>query len=142
MKTKATKLSEINREWWHIDAQNQVLGRLATTIATKLIGKDKVYFTRNLDCGDHVVITNVDKLVVTGKKNKQKMYYRHSGFPGGFREITFKQQMEKDPRKVLEHAVKGMLPKNKLRALMLKRLRLFVGAEHNYTDKKIKTINI
>jgi len=136
MKTKATKASEIKRVWHLIDGQDQILGRMATKTARLLMGKDKPYFVNYLDCGDYVVVTNAAKIKVTGKKAKQKVYYRHSGYPGGFREISFAKQMEKDPRKIIRHAVAGMLPKNKLRDKRLARLKIFVNAEHSYKDKK------
>lgn len=135
MKTKVTKKSEIKRAWYLVDAKNEVLGRLANKIASLLMGKNKPYFTGNLDCGDYVVIVNAEKIEVTGKKSEQKKYYRHSGYPGGFRTTTFSEQMKKDPRKVITHAVSGMLPKNKLRDERLKRLKLFIGDKHPYVDK-------
>ncbi len=135
MKTKVTKKSEIKRRWHLIDANNKILGRLASEIAGILMGKNKPYFVSNLDCGDYVVVTNVEKIAVTGKKSEQKKYYRHSGYPGGFRITTFDEQMKKDPRKVVVHAVMGMLPKNKLRDQMVKRLKIFVGDKHPYESK-------
>jgi large subunit ribosomal protein L13 len=135
VKTKATKASEIKRSWHAVDAKGQVLGRLASKIAGLLIGKNKPYYTPHLDCGDFVVVTNAAKVRITGRKPAQKKYYRHSGYPGGFREITFEKQMEKDPRKVIRHAVSGMLPKNKLRDPRLARLKVFVDQKHPYQDK-------
>ena len=135
MKTKATKKSEIKKSWHLIDAQDKILGRLSTEIAQLLMGKNKPYYTPHLDCGDYVVITNVAKIKVTGKKNEQKKYYRHSGYPGGFKEITFVQQQALDPRKIIRHAVSGMLPKNKLRSPRLARLKIFVDEKHPYEDK-------
>lgn len=138
--TTSTKEKDITRDWWIADANGEVLGRLAAKVAQLLIGKHKTYFCSHLDCGDYVIVTNVDKIEVTGKKSSQKKYYRHSGFPGGFKEITFEKQIQKDPRKVFEHAVTGMLPKNKQRANYLKRLKLVVGSEHKYQDKKLQEI--
>lgn len=135
MRTKATKASEIKRSWHLIDAKDQILGRLATKIAHLLMGKDKPYFVSYLDCGDYIVVTNAAKIRVTGKKAKQKIYYRHSGYPGGFREINFAKQMEKDPSQIIRHAVSGMLPKNKLRDKRLARLKIFVNDKHPYKDK-------
>ena len=126
MKTYATKAKDIQRNWHLIDARDQVLGRLSTQVAKLLIGKDKAYFTNNLDCGDWVVVINAQDIEVTGKKKKQKIYYRHSGYPGGLKALTFEQMMVKDPRRVINHAVAGMLPKNKLRQQRLKRLRVFI----------------
>lgn len=134
-KTKATKVSEIKRDWHLVDAKDQILGRLATQIAPLLMGKNKPSFVHYLDCGDYVVVTNASQVKVTGRKAAQKMYYRHSGYPGGFREISFEKQMEKDPRKVIRHAVKGMLPKNKLQDKRLKRLKIFAGEKQPYQDK-------
>lgn len=135
MKTEATRSSDIKRQWHLIDAEKKVLGRLASKIAPLLIGKTKPYYTPHLDCGDWVVIINASKIKVTGKKEKQKLYQHHTGYPGGFREYTFTQMMAKDPRKVIALAVKGMLPKNKLRSQRLKRLRVFVDETHSYANK-------
>lgn len=135
MKTKATKKSEIKRSWHLVDAKDKILGRLATQIADFLMGKNKTYFVFHLDCGDYVVVVNARQVRVSGKKFSQKKYYRHSGYPGGFREITLKEQMVKDSRKVIYHAVSGMLPKNKLRDKRLARLKIFVDTKHPYEDK-------
>lgn len=135
MKTPSTKASQIKRNWHLIDAQGKVLGRLSTEIAKLLIGKNKPNFVGYLDGGDYVVVVNVKNLRVTGKKASQKLYRRHSGYPGGFKEISFEKQMEKDPRKVLKHAVAGMLPKNKFRDRRLSRLKMFVSEKHVYQDK-------
>ena len=140
MKTTVTKISDIKRMWWQTDADSQILGRLATKIAGLLIGKDKVNFVPNLDCGDYVVVTNIEKIKITGRKKQQKVYHRHSGFPGGLREISYAQQMSKDPRKILFMAVKSMLPKNKLQDRRMKRLRVFAGPDHIYQDKNLQEI--
>lgn len=134
-KTKVTKASEIKREWHLIDIKGKMLGRVGTQISKLLIGKDKVYYSPNLDCGDYVVVTNAAKVEISGRKRKQKLYRRHSGYPGGFRELTFVQLMKRDPRKVIRYAVSGMLPKNKLRDKRLARLKVFVNDEHPYQDK-------
>ncbi len=134
-KTKATKKSEIKREWHLIDAQGRMLGREATQIAKLLMGKDKVYYQPNLDCGDYVVVINAKEIEISGRKRKQKIYYRHSGYPGGLKELTFAQMMEKDPRKVVRQAISGMLPKNKLRDRRLARLKVFVNNKHPYQNK-------
>jgi len=128
MKTYSTKLSDIKRESHTIDASGQVLGRLATRIASLLMGKHKTMYERHLDTGDIVVVFNAEKIVVTGKKAEQKMYYRHSGYPGGLKTESYEQLIEKHPERVIEHAVRGMLPQNKLRARMMKRLRIYAGA--------------
>ena len=136
--TYSPKAKEIKRTWHLVDYTDQLLGRMATKIASFLIGKGKPYFTPHLDCGDYVVVVNAEKVKVSGKKSTQKIYYRHSGYPGGFKQIPYARQMEKDPRKVIELAVKGMLPKNKLRAVRLRRLKVFVGDQHPYQEKMNK----
>ena len=135
-KTKVTKASEIKREWHLINAQGKILGRLASQIAKLLMGKDKPYYAPNLDCGDYLVVINAAKIEISGRKRKQKLYRRHSGYPGGFRELTFTQLMKRDPRKIIRYAVTGMLPQNKLRDRRLARLKVFVDDEHPYKDKK------
>ncbi|MBU3956836.1 50S ribosomal protein L13 [Patescibacteria group bacterium] len=135
-KTKVTKASEIKREWHLINAQGKILGRLASQIAQILMGKDKPYYAPNLDCGDYLVVINAAKIEISGRKRKQKLYRRHSGYPGGFRELTFTQLMKRDPRKIIRYAVTGMLPQNKLRDRRLARLKVFVDDEHPYKDKK------
>jgi len=134
-KTKNTKLSEIKRDWHLIDAKDQILGRLAVKIASLLMGKEKINFVNYLDGGDFVVVINAAKVQVTGEKKMKKVYHRHSGYPGGFKTISFQQQMTKDPRKIIYHAVSGMLPQNKLRDKRLARLKIFVDEKHNYEDK-------
>ena len=120
MKTYSTKASDIKREWQVIDASDQILGRLATQAASLLMGKHKPIFTRNLDTGDFVVIINADKVRVTGNKAKQKLYYRHSGYPGGLKSTSLEKMMQTNPTRVIEYAVKGMLPHTRLGASMLK----------------------
>ncbi len=132
MKTYSTKASDIKREWHIIDASDKVLGRLATQVASLLMGKHKPIFCRHLDVGDFVVVINAEKVRVTGNKAKQKLYYRHSGYPGGLKSISLERMMQTHPTRVIEHAVGGMLPKNRLKAKMLKRLRVCVGDEHPY----------
>lgn len=130
--TTVTKQSEIKRAWHLIDLDGQVLGRAATQIARLLMGKDKADLSSHLDSGDYVVAINSDKITVTGKKLDQKRYYRHSGFPGNLKEITLKDKLAKDSRTVIELAVKGMLPKNKLQTPRLRRLKVFTDANHTY----------
>jgi len=130
VKTYSTKMSEIKREWHVIDATDQVLGRLATQVARLLMGKHKPIFSRNLDAGDFVVIINAEKVRVTGDKAKQKVYYRHSGYPGGLKSITLDKLMQTNPTRVIEHAVKGMLPHTRLGASMMKKLKVYVGDTH------------
>jgi large subunit ribosomal protein L13 len=140
MKTYSQKGSEISREWWVIDASTLPLGKLAVVIADKLMGKSKVTYTPHIDNGDYVVVTNAKNLVVTGNKMVDKKYYRHSGFPGGLTELKLEEVIEKDPSVAIREAVKGMLPKNKLAADRLARLRIFDGAEHAHTAQNPKEI--
>ncbi|MBA3723656.1 MAG: 50S ribosomal protein L13 [Candidatus Levybacteria bacterium] len=133
--TVATKASDIKRTWHLIDVKDQTLGRIASQIAQLLMGKSKPYFVRNLDCGDYVVIVNAKNVKVTGKKEIQKNYYRHSGYPGGFKSETLKELRVRKPETIITHAVKGMLPQNRLRDKMLKRLFVFAEEEHKYSDK-------
>ncbi len=140
MKTYSQKGSEISREWYIIDASSMPLGKLAVVIADKLMGKSKVTYTPHIDNGDYVVVINAKDLVVTGDKMVQKKYYRHSGYPGGIKELKLKEVIEKDPSRVIREAVKGMLPKNKLSADRLARLRVFEGAEHAHTAQNPKEI--
>jgi len=140
MKTYSQKASEISREWWLIDASSMPLGKLAVVIADKLMGKSKVTFTPHIDNGDYVVVINAKDLKVTGAKLTDKKYYRHSGFPGGLTELKLEEVLEKDPSLAIREAVKGMLPKNKLAADRLARLRVFAGAEHAHTAQNPKEI--
>jgi len=133
--TRATKKTDIKRAWYVFDVKEKILGRAASEIARLLIGKAKPYFVRNLDCGDYVIVINAKDVVVSGRKEDQKTYYRHSGYPGGLRAETLKELRQRKPKDIIIHAVKGMLPQNKLRASMLKRLFVFGGEEHPYKDK-------
>lgn len=133
--TYSLTASKIKRQWHLIDAQDQILGRLATKVASFLIGKQKPYFAYHLDSGDYVIVINAAGIKVSGRKNRQKKYYRHSGYPGGFKEISYQEQLAKDPTKIIRHAVLGMLPKNKLRKGRLVRLKIFADANHPYQDK-------
>jgi large subunit ribosomal protein L13 len=127
MKTITVKASDIKREWHTIDASDEVLGKLATRAANLLMGKQKPLFARNADVGDFVIVTNAAKIKVTGNKTTQKMYHRHSGYPGGLKTVSLEKLTETFPERVIEHAVKGMLPKNRLNAKMMKRLRVYKG---------------
>ncbi|UCC90344.1 MAG: 50S ribosomal protein L13 [Dehalococcoidia bacterium] len=138
MKTYSPKVSEIKREWHVIDATDQVLGRLATRVARLLMGKHKPTFSRNLDVGDYVVVINAEKVRVTGDKAKQKVYYRHSGYPGGLKSITYDKLMQTNPTRAIEHAVKGMLPHTRLGARMMKKLRVYVGDAHPHPTRTKK----
>jgi len=130
MKTYTAKAKDITRDWHLFDATDQVLGKMATEIAEILMGKNKAMYTRNLDTGDYVVVINASKIKLTGKKLEQKYYYRHSGYPGGFRSEQLSDVLAKKPETVILHAVKGMLPQNKLGCAMLKKLKVYAGAEH------------
>lgn len=133
--TQSTKSSQIKREWHLIDVKGEILGRAATKIALLLMGKSKPYFVRNLDCGDFVVVINSKEIEVTGKKEEKKAYRRHSGYPGGFKSETLRELRVRRPEEIIVHAVKGMLPDNKLKDRMLTRLFVFAGEEHKYEDK-------
>jgi len=130
MKTYSVKASDIKRDWHVIDASDKILGKLATRAAGLLMGKHKPIFSRNLDTGDFVVITNATKVRFTGNKAKQKLYYRHSGYPGGFKSTSLEKMMQTNPTRVIEYAVKGMLPHNRLGASMFKKLKVYVGDSH------------
>ena len=132
MKTYSVKADDIKREWHIIDASDEILGKLATRVARLLSGKHKPLFARNMDVGDFVVVINASKVRFTGKKAGQKMYYRHSQYPGGLRSERLEELVEKYPERIIEHAVKGMLPRNRLNARMMKRLRVFTGADNPY----------
>lgn len=132
---RPTKKSEIEASWHLIDAKDQVLGRLASSITPLLTGKRKPYFVRNLDCGDHVVVINAKDILVTGKKENEKFYYSYSGYPGGLKKISLAQMRERFPERIIINAVSKMLPNNKLRALWLKKLHVFAKSEHEYQDK-------
>lgn len=140
MKTFSQKTAEIKREWFIIDASTLPLGKLAVVIADKLMGKSKVTYTPHVDNGDYVVVINAKNIQVTGNKMVDKKYYRHSGFPGGLKELRLEEVIEKDPTYVIKEAVKGMMPKNKLAADRLARLRVFNGAEHTHTAQNPKEI--
>ena len=140
MKTYSQKTAEVKREWWVIDASSMPLGKLAVIIADKLMGKSKVTYTPHIDNGDYVVVTNAKNLVVTGDKMIQKKYYRHSGYPGGIKELRLEEIIEKEPARAIETAVKGMLPKNKLLADRMARLRVFEGEEHTHTAQNPQNI--
>ena len=140
MKTYSQKSSEIKREWYLIDASALPLGKLAVVIADKLMGKSKVTYTPHIDNGDYVIVINAKNIQVTGNKMVDKKYYRHSGFPGGLTELKLEEVIEKDPSLAIREAVKGMMPKNKLAADRLARLRVFDGAEHTHTAQQPKEI--
>lgn len=134
-KTYSVKASEIQRDWHLIDATDQILGKLATQAAQLLMGKHKPMFSKHMDTGDNVVVINAAKVKVTGNKMKQKLYYRHSGYPGGLKSTNLEKLMETHPERVIEYAVKGMIPHNKLGAQMMKKLRVYAGAEHPHQSQ-------
>jgi large subunit ribosomal protein L13 len=136
MKTYSAKPSDVTRTWYVVDASELPLGRLATQIATLLTGKGKPQFTAHIDCGDYVIVTNASSLVVTGTKMTDKKYYHHSLYPGGLSERSLAEQLTKNPTTVIEKAVKGMLPVNRLRPARLARLKVYAGAEHGHEAQK------
>ena len=137
--TKSTKVSEIKRQWQLIDVKGQVLGRAATAVAVKLMGKGKPNFVRNLDCGDYVVVINAAHVITTGRKEKEKMYGHYSGYPSGLKQKALWQVRQEKPAEPMRHAVWGMLPTNKLRDRLVTRLYIYPGTEHPYKDKFAKT---
>ncbi|HJO03922.1 MAG TPA: 50S ribosomal protein L13 [Acidobacteriota bacterium] len=135
MSTPYPSAKDIERRWWSVDAEGQVLGRLATTIARLLMGKHKAIYTPFLDCGDHVVVVNAEKIALTGNKLDDKKYYRYSGYPGGLKETTARRVLETHPERVLEAAVKGMLPKTRLGRQMYGKLRVYAGPDHPHASQ-------
>lgn len=142
MKTFSAKPSEVNHGWYVVDAQGKVLGRLATRIAQRLRGKHRPEYTPHVDTGDYIVVVNVDKLRVTGKKAEQKKYYRHTGYPGGIRETTFAVLHAKHPDRVLQKAVKGMLPKGPLGNAMLRKLKVYAGEGHPHKAQSPQALEL
>ena len=136
MKSYIAKPQEVERKWYILDAEGQTLGRLASEAASILRGKKKPIYTPHVDFGDYVIIINAEKIEVTGKKRKEKIYKRHTGYPGGLKEITFEKLLEKQPEEILRHAVKGMLPKGPLGRDMAKKLKVYAGAEHKHEAQK------
>ncbi len=142
MKTYTAKAQDVERKWYVVDAQGKTLGRLATQIATILRGKHKPIYTPNVDCGDYVIVINAEKVSVTGQKLDQKKYYRHSGYPGGLREVTLRDQLKKFPERVIETAVKGMLPKSKLGRQMYKKLKVYAGPNHPHAAQQPEPLEL
>ena len=130
MRTYSTRASDVEHQWHVVDASGKTLGRLASQIATLLMGKHKAIYVPYLDTGDYVIVLNAAKVRVTGKKAKQKVYYRHSGYPGGIKAITFEKMLAAHPTRVIEHAVRGMLPRNRLGRAMFKKLKVYAGDSH------------
>ena len=142
MKTKTLKLSEIEKDWWIADAESQILGRLASKVAQILRGKHKVNFVPHMDNGDCVVVINAEKIMVTGKKEEKKSYFRHTGYPGGVKITSFAHLRRTYPERIIENAVKGMLPHNKLGRRMLKHLKIYVGTDHPHSAQTPKTLEM
>jgi len=142
MKTQVAKKEDVTRDWYLVDVDNKVLGRVATEIANVLRGKNKPTFTPSVDTGDFVIVVNAEKIALTGKKLSDKIYYAHSGFPGGLKDTTAGKLLDKKPEDLLKKAVKGMLPKNKLARHMLKKLKIYAGAAHPHAAQQPKNLNI
>jgi large subunit ribosomal protein L13 len=142
MKTFVTKPAEVERKWYVVDADGETLGRLASKIAVILRGKHKPIYSPSVDCGDYVIVLNADKIAVTGQRLDQKVYYRHSGYPGGISAITLRDQLVRFPTRPVELAVKGMLPKNKLGRKMLKKLKVYTGTEHPHQAQQPEILEL
>ena len=142
MSSYVQKPHEVERKWYLVDATDKTLGRLSSKIASMLRGKHKPIFTPHVDCGDYVVVIHAEKVKVTGKKLEDKEYKRHSGYPGGLKPVTLEKMLEEKPEDVMIHAVKGMLPKGKLGRQMLKKLRVYKGAEHDHSAQKPEKLEI
>ena len=142
MKTFTATPSTITRDWYVVDAEGKTLGRLATEIARRLRGKHKPEYTPHMDTGDYIIVVNADKVQVTGNKGQGKMYYSHSGYPGGIKEINFDDLQAKKPEMIIEKAVKGMLPRGPLGRAMFRKLKVYAGAEHNHAAQQPKALDI
>ncbi|WP_348729036.1 50S ribosomal protein L13 [Rheinheimera texasensis] len=142
MKTFTAKPESVQRDWFVVDAAGKTLGRLSTEIASRLRGKHKPEYTPHVDTGDYIIVVNADKVTVTGNKAKNKMYYSHSGFPGGIKEINFEKLLDKKPEMVLEAAIKGMLPKGPLGRAMFRKLKVYAGAEHQHAAQQPQVLDI
>lgn len=142
MKTFSAKPHEVKRDWYVIDADGKTLGRMATEIARRLRGKHKAEYTPHVDTGDYIVVINAGKVVVTGNKAQDKTYYRHTGYPGGIREESFEKLVARKPERVIEIAVKGMLPHNPLGRAMFRKLKVYAGAEHPHTAQQPQELNV
>ena len=142
MRTISAKKETVRHEWLLVDAEGQTLGRMASGIANRLRGKHKAEFTPHVDTGDHVVVINADKIHVTGNKVRDKMYYRHSGYPGGLKEASLGEMMQKSPEDVVRLAVKGMMPKNRLSRAMLSKLKIYTGGEHPHSAQQPRKVEV
>lgn len=141
MKTFSAKPHQIERKWFVVDAQGRTLGRLATQVATVLRGKHKPIYTPHVDCGDYVIVVNADKIHVTGQKLDDKIYYRHSNYPGGLKQVTLRRQLQTHPERVIEAAVRGMLPKNRLGRKMFKKLKVYAGPDHPHQAQQPESLD-
>jgi len=142
MKTFSAKPETVKRDWYVVDAEGKTLGRLATEVASRLRGKHKPEYTPHVDTGDYIVVVNAEKVAVTGNKASDKMYYRHTGYPGGMRSANFNEMIERKPEMVIEKAVKGMLPKNPLGRAMFSKLKVYAGAEHPHAAQQPQELDI
>lgn len=142
MKTFSAKPETVKRDWYVVDASGKTLGRLASEIARRLRGKHKAEYTPHVDTGDYIIVVNAEKVAVTGNKSQDKMYYSHSGFPGGIKEISFEKLIVRAPERALEIAVKGMLPKNVLGRAMFRKLKVYSGSEHGHAAQQPKVLDI
>ncbi|KWZ73146.1 ribosomal protein L13 [Winkia neuii] len=142
VRTYTPKAADVTKKWYIVDAENVVLGRLATTVANLLRGKHKPTYAPHIDTGDYVIVINADKVVLTGSKLDTKRAYRHSGYPGGLRSVSYRELLEKSPEKAVEKAVRGMVPHTKLGRAQMKKLRVFVGSEHPHTAQQPETVEI
>ncbi|MFT4613439.1 MAG: large subunit ribosomal protein L13 [Bacteroidia bacterium] len=142
MKTFSAKAEEVSRDWFIVDAADKTLGRLASEIAHRLRGKHKAEYTPHVDTGDYIVVVNAEKIRVTGSKASGKIYHHHTGYPGGLKSITFEKLLEKAPERVLQKAVKGMLPRNPLGRAMFRKLKVYAGAEHPHSAQQPQALNI
>lgn len=141
-KTFVTKKEDVQREWYVVDAAGKTLGRLATRVARMLRGKHKPTYSPSVDTGDYIIVVNAEKIHVTGRKLDQKMYYRHTGYPGGLKEITLRNLLHKHPTRVIEHAVRGMLPKNRLGRRMFKKLKVYAGPNHPHEAQRPESLEL
>ena len=142
MKTYTAKPETVERDWFIVDAENKTLGRLSTEIARRLRGKHKPEYTPHVDTGDYIIVINAEKVHVTGNKRTDKMYHHHTGYPGGLKSISFEKLIERAPERVIETAVKGMLPKNPLGRAMYKKMKVYAGSEHPHTAQQPKTLEV
>ncbi len=142
MKTFVTKPAEVERRWYVVDAEGKTLGRLSSQVAAILRGKHKPTYSPSVDCGDFVIVVNADKIAVTGQRMEQKKYYRHSGYPGGLREFSLREQLNRHPTRPIELAVRGMLPKNRLGRKMIKKLKVYAGPDHPHQAQQPEALEL